>query len=554
MRTTSIVTSIFVNIFFLLLCGFSGTLQYGAMDDYYMAAVLTGVHGHAYNPHLLFVNVLYGQILIPFYTLFPTIGWYYIGEMIAVFISFTTICFVILKQLGFKWGIIISILFLAFFSRDYYLVVQFTQCASILTASGILLFASTVANKKDAFSIRHLIPFIFSIILILWGSIMRWPAYLMGLPFFALSLLFLIRQCWKNKTVVITGVIITLGGAWALHSYDSAQYKNDQYKPYIDIQGPRSTLGDVSTYNEQAIYEDLEENSKSGEDFVLLRKWYFYDTETFTIDSIKSFYPYLTRYTEKKQLFNYPKDLLSALKRSASSPILYFWFVMCLLIFITQKKSTYAWLSLAIILGYMTYLINEGRLVYRVECGFWLYAAIGGIPLIKEIKKNFPIKVTFFIVLLEIILSIYTFSIKGDLVRDPSNGQNRRLVLKSDTTNYDSVFQFINNHPDKMFLLSMSAYKNFSQHKGPPYIAQPTGSYHNTISFGYWTPYLPEITEALHEYGITNPLKDVVNDNVIVLGCGFLENFLEQHYYKDVAVDTLKSFGEMSFFKYRIVK
>ena len=65
---------------------------------------------------------------------------------------------------------------------------------------------------------------------------------------------------------------------------------------------------------------------------------------------------------------------------------------------------------------------------------------------------------------------------------------------------------------------------------------------------------MPEITQTLAEFGITNPIKDVVHDNVIVINEGRLANFLQRHYYDSVAVDTLKEIGEMTFFKYRLVQ
>ena len=94
----------------------------------------------------------------------------------------------------------------------------------------------------------------------------------------------------------------------------------------------------------------------------------------------------------------------------------------------------------------------------------------------------------------------------------------------------------------------------FSHHRNPPYLAEPIGSFRNIISFGYWTPYLPEITKNLKDFGIENPIKDVVKENVIVVNEEHLEDFLERHHYKDVEKDTLKIFGEMKFLKYRLIE
>ena len=43
--------------------------NYCSLDDFFMASVMTGAYGGGLDPHLYFVNVIYGYILMPFYTL-----------------------------------------------------------------------------------------------------------------------------------------------------------------------------------------------------------------------------------------------------------------------------------------------------------------------------------------------------------------------------------------------------------------------------------------------------------------------------------------------------
>ena len=90
----AITYSLAINLFFLALCLIFGDLKFGAIDDYFMAARLTGALGTDYNPHLIFVNAIYGYALLPLYHLFTKVGWYYIGEMFSVFLSFTVIGYV----------------------------------------------------------------------------------------------------------------------------------------------------------------------------------------------------------------------------------------------------------------------------------------------------------------------------------------------------------------------------------------------------------------------------------------------------------------------------
>lgn len=553
--------SIAINLFFLALCLVFGDLKFGAIDDYFMAARLTGALGTDYNPHLIFVNAIYGYALLPLYHLFPKIGWYYIGEMFAVFLSFTVIGYVLLQRCGERWGAILAALFTALFASDFYLVVQFTQCASILSAAGMLLFAYGAFSKGDRHApngarndVEKYIPFVLGVILMLWGSAMRWQAFLMGMPFFCLGMLFILRQCWQVKYLIIGGLMVLFAGALVMHSWDQNIYKAPEYRDFVKFQEPRIVLGDNSNYDMNAAFEDAEELGLSSKDFHMLTGWKFYDPVTFSIDCLNKYtsliYPYKSHIIKEY----IPRSLLHILEKSLHTPLFWTWFVLCILIYITHsKKILYLWSSLALALAMMVYLIIIGRFVYRVESGFWLYATVMGIPLLKSFNFKIPPTITAISLLLVASVNTYSYITSGNIVRSPDSGEKRTIAIK-DSTDYTQVFNFIDCQQDKIFLLSMNAFMRFSHHRNPPYLAEPIGQYRRTISFGYWTPYLPEVTEALADFGISNPIKDIVHDNVIVLNEPYLADFLQRHYYDSVVVDTLKAIGEMTFFKYRLIQ
>lgn len=571
----ALVFSAIINLFFLALCLIFGDLKFGAIDDYFMAAKLTGALGTEYSPHLIFVNAIYGYALLPLYHLFPTIGWYYIGEMFSVFLSFTVIGYVLLQRCGERWGSILATLFTAMFASDFYLVVQFTQCASILSAAGMLLFAYGVVSKKKAedccasqrracnntlkqffltlSKMQSFLPFILGVFLMLWGSVMRWQAFLMGMPFFCLGMFFILKECWRRKCQVIVGLAVLFSAAFAMQHWDRNLYKAPEFAEFIKFQGPRVTFGDGGNYNQNAVYEDAEELGLSGKDYHILTQWTFYDTEVFSADSLKRYSDIVSVYRDKNIPEQIPRNLLNSLGHSLNTPVFWTWFILCLLVYATRpKKFLYLWASLVLILGLMAYLLDMGRLVYRVESGFWLYAAVLAVPLFGKFKREIPHQLVYITLFAIVAINLYSYATSGKMVRDPNSGQERTLAIE-DSTNYKQVFDYIDSQPHKMFLLSMNAFMRFSHHRNPPYLAEPIGIYRNTVSFGYWTPYLPEVTEALADYGITNPIKDVVHDNVIVLNEPHLADFLQRHYYDSVAVDTLKSIGEMTFFKYRLV-
>lgn len=557
--------SVIINLFFLALCLIFGDLKFGAVDDYFIAARLTGALGTEYNPHLIFVNAIYGYALLPLYHLFPKIGWYYIGEMFSVFLSFTVIGYVLLQRCGERWGAILATLFTALFTSDFYLVVQFTQCASILSAAGMLIFAYGVISNRNVMEnstsarlsglaiLKQSLPFAIGVALMLWGSVMRWQAFLMGMPFFCLGLLFILRECWKAKIHVITGLAILFVSAFAMHNWDQSIYQAPEYEDFVKFQVPRSTLGDNINYNQNAVYEDAEELGLNGNDFHMLTEWIFYDTNIFSSDSINRYTSIIHPYRNVIPITEIPQKLLFTLKKTLHYPLFWTWFIFCLIVYWTNSRKTlYLWASTALVLALITYLLTLGRLVYRVESGFWLYATIFTIPLFGHIKLSISPKMTYIILGTVLITNIATYASSGKIVRGPNSGNSRTLAI-TDSTDYTQVFDYIDKQNDKMFLLSMNAFMRFSHHRNPPYLATPIGSFRRTISLGYWTPYLPEVKTALTEFGISNPIKDVIQNNVIVLNEPRLVDFLQRHYYKKVSIDTLIEFGEMSFYKYRLV-
>lgn len=559
----AITYSLAINLFFLALCLIFGDLKFGAIDDYFMAARLTGALGTDYNPHLIFVNAIYGYALLPLYHLFPKVGWYYIGEMFSVFLSFTVIGYVLLQRCGERWGAVLAALFTALFASDFYLVVQFTQCASILSAAGMLLFAYGVVKPSSTDcrapggarnDIKKTVPFALGVLLMLWGSVMRWQAFLMGMPFFCLGMLFIFKDCWKVKWRVIAGLAILFVGAFAIHSWDQKIYQAPEYADFVKFQGPRVTFGDNGNYNQNAVYEDAEELGLSGKDMHMLTEWVLYDTEVYSVDSLARYASLISPYRDKNEVRLIPKNLLNALAHSLRSPLFWTWFILCLLIYATNRKRyMYLWLSLATVLALVAYLLAMGRLVYRVESGFWLYAAVLAVPLFGRFTLDIPRKLAYSILAIIAVANVFIYATSGEMVRDPSSGSMRTLAIE-DTTDYTQVFDYIDNQPDKMFLLSMNAFMRFSHHRNPPYLAEPIGQYRRTVSFGYWTPYLPEVTDALNDFGVTNPIKDVVHDNVIVLNEPHLVDFLQRHYYDSVTADTLKEIVEMTFLKYHLVQ
>ena len=545
------LAAILINLFFLTICIIFGELRYGALDDYFMAAILTGAYGHDYNVHLYFVNALYGYALLPFYHLFPNVGWYYIGEMLSVFLSFTTISYVIIKKMDIKWGVVLATFFVACFAGDFYLSVQFTQCAAALSVAGMLMIAYSIGeNRPRCYRLMALGgAFLF------WGSLMRWEAFLMGMPFFALGLLLQFKNCWNKRHSLIISFFVTMIAIFAVHQWDRNLYKTPEYKTYGEFQGPRSFFGDGNNYNKNAVYEDLDELGKSGMDLHYAVTWTFYDPNVYSVEQLKKLIKVVDRYMNSVNLRFLPLKLIDALQSLAKTPMFWAWLVFAIMLQCMKGRGlAYSWLSLIVLMSLMGYLLGIQRLVYRVETGLFMYACCMAIPFFKKLEISMSTKLCGAILFIICGVNVMAYATMGDIVRNSQTGKEKDLHPATDTTDFAAIYKYMDSNSDKFYMPSMYINMLFAEHQKPQYAPTPMGRFRKFVSLGYWTPYLPEITESLREFGIENPMRDVVMDDVVVIGEGSLCGYLQRHYYDSVAVDTVAAFDDIIFYKYRLVK
>lgn len=537
-----------LNLFFMALCFYFGIARYGALDDYFMGAILSGAFGDAPDTHLFFVNTLYAKLLVPFYKVFPQVGWYYISLVAAVFVSFSTITFLLLKKLGLRMGVLVSIAFIALFCEDQYLVVQFTQAASMLGAAGMLAFIFGVMEKRS-------LPLgAWGFLLMALASLLRYQAFLMGVPLFIMALAFLLKENRRPWWKVLVGLSLLAVFISLANTYHKGVFEaTPEYRHYTAFQNVRSTVTE-GYYNQNAVYEDLEEMNLSGKDFALFKEWVLYDTEVFSLERMRPVMELVHRhgFTTDKRII--PNALLTALSNSLTRPVFWAWVLLCA--FVLWKNPKQKWVPVAsffIVSGLIAYLITLSRLVYRVESGYWFYATVMMTPFLKNLP-SLPKKLTIALALI-LMASMTFFFAKEDItiIRSPASGKRQFVSGDIDFTDYDAVYSKIENEPEHFFLMNMNSYMRLAVHRQAPYYAMPVGSLKNIVSFGYWTPYLPAVQKNLSDFGIENPMRDVINEGVYVINQGNLASYLQRHHYDSVAVDTACVIGELIFYKYRVV-
>lgn len=542
--------AIVLNIAFLILCLGIGGIHYGCLDDFFMSAIVTGTYGGEFGAQTLFVNGAYAYFLKPFYLLFPEVGWYFIFEILAVFAAFTAISYALLCQVGNSFGIIIAMFILACMSPVFYLQLGFTQCAAVLTAAGtLLLYLDTKTNKWSHFC--------WALLLMIAGVVFRREAFLLGMPFVGLVLVlsWLEAKHVRKKSIVV--VLLCFVAYVGLQSFNQSLFSGKDYSYYLAYQGPRSMLGDGAYYDSDDVFDELEERGYSGQDFSLLKRWVFYDTQVFSLDSMQMVVNVIQRNLYDLNCIKLPAALFLCVAKSFFSVNSWCWGILCLVLFVLypQRASWYTWGTLLLMSLCLSYLLLQNRVVGYVENGIWLYAIACAIPFFKD-ENDVRIKWTRRLLYLLMLLSMgcFIFSI-GTL---PSIDNNRLVFATPEKSKSLQQFtEYTESHFDDVFLLPYNTYKEMALYSGSPFIPAKRKNWANIIPLGYWNMNLPGMKKEMNLRGVDNPLRDVVKENVFVLDEDNkipLIDFYRRHYDVEIAVDTVQKFDTKNLLKYYIVE
>lgn len=544
----SLPIAIALNVVLLLLGLIVSGGHYCSLDDYFMHSVLTGAYGSEYNVRMFFVNAVYGYFLKPFYMAFPKIGWYSFFETAAVFLSFTTICYVLLERFGRKLGLALSVLILVCVSPDFYFHVAFTQCAGLLTAVGIFLLAIGNENRRPLYLVIALL-FLSS------GAVFRDQMFLLGMPTLAAILFFIFlrsRKIWKGTIIALLALACAYQG---LKEFNAVHFKSDGYDYYAAYQGVRAYFGDGAFFDADAYSAELDERGIGSRNYRYLRSWYFYDNNVFHLDSLRSLIKIAERYRYEPNYAKMPFAIMRAVSDAFLRGSVWCWAFLCLsLMFFSNRKLWWVpWVSLVLIAVPYSYLLLVNRLAGHVESGIWIFVVLFVLYFVdrdemlcaKQLKSF--IQVVFLLCLVS-GLSTGALIVYDHVTKDPSTS------IK-ENANWSEFLSYAQSRPNDVFLLPFDRYKELARCKGNTREAILPGSLDNIFSTGYWNIHLPPMERELQKRGVVNVFRDITNANVYVVGeeqAMSLAPFYKDHYHKQLVIDTLRFLGNMPLLQYRL--
>lgn len=522
--------------------------RYESLDDFFMHSVLTGAYGGEYDVHLYFVNAIYGYFLWPFYKVLPDVGWYSLFEKFTEFASFVAIAYVVLRKYGDRLGGVLALLVLSCASLDFYLHVEFTKCAGIATAAGILLFAVGNSERRRSY-------LLWGGLLMVAGFVFRKEMFLLGMPTLAAILFFsslASRSIWKGGGIAL---ILLAGAVLGLKTFDSSLFTGNEYEYYAAYQGPRAFFGDGAFYDFKALSDEMEERGIGSRSLRYLNAWYFYDNNVFSLDSLNNLIKIAQRNLYEPNYLKMPFFIARGISNLLMKGSVWCWLLLCFaVIYFSNKKYWWVpWVSLSIVGVSYAYLALVNRAAEHVEMGIWAYAVVfvlffvdGGDFLEAKQFKGF-LKVGLLVSLVGFVSTCALFAV------EQVSRASKTKDLQPET--WTAFLQYSRDNPGDVFLLSFERYKELGAFVGKTYKAVAPGSWNNIHSTGYWNIHLPPMERELEKRGVTNLFRDIKNDNVFVLNDKQSRSFVPfymEHYHEDLAVDTVRTFGNLFLLKYRV--
>lgn len=574
------LTAVILCLFFFLTAVIFCDQKYETNDDYCTDSILAGTLTGKPNQYILFSNVLLGYLLKEFYTVIPTISFYFIMlELMGIF-SMIFIVWIILKRCRTSVGVLASIICLVCFSDDLFILVQFTKVAAVSIAAGGLLFLETITDKTLP---HRKICAAAGAVLFLLGSMLRLECIYCVIPFLLIRFIVL---AYKNpvKDILFRFLMcmVLIGSSYALLGINNVIWNAEpDFRNYRELNEYRYHITDVPKplYNE--IRTEMEAIGVSEIDYYMTATWQFTDFSVYTPEKLEKIAGVLNDYNSTKtntishafeefgynEYWTYPGVIGIAL--------------MCFLLLFTEKKPYFTIIaSVVVCASLLLYFAYIGRAIYRVEYSVQFAAfAVMAVSFAGNKRENkmrrevylFSVFGLMYAVLLYHVrvyipnLSYKTLSddsykqyVEYVFTKEDGYNADRYSIIVSKRRIYEDILNRIDNDTDHIYLVDVLSLVNVNLNYSP-WIRPGNGkaiSRDHTLGGCLMMQY-PDETYWYETNGIdsVDPFRSLVNENVYVIDCYYSElklAYLREHYYPDACVELVGEDNGCQIWKFYI--
>lgn len=543
---------------------------YDINDDVAMRNVASGVITGEPDGHLIFIKYALGFLISGMYKMLPGWDWYGIFMTGTILLALTVVLYRgIEAEKSFVWKIIYTVLTLLLFTCigvRHIAAFQWTLSAAFAGVAGIYLFYTS--GKGDRFQI--IAEEIISLGFLLLCFLIRQSVFMMIFPVAVLcfwwkhgrierkengKLIFSLKH-WGIPAALILGVLCIL-------VVENGAYRSPEWKEFLAYNTDRSTIMDyygLQNYEDnREFYDSL---SLSPEETENLQRYSLYlcdglysQTMHELAENAENSYmeEHSLKTRVKEGIYKAWTHLSSETYRPVS--ILAFIFLAGNMLLCWRKDRREMILSILLNIlwiAFWLYLGYKGRIVERVAYSLFLLSvfsmlAIGYAVLENEEKqKKEGRKISAaVIVLLALILC------KNSMMEWKNVKENLEW-RSSYNKEFLDVNRYMAEHPQNVYFMTTFSIETYTDN----FTLERDFEFSNLLSVGGWHTFSPLENEKNRKLGITDPKRDIVeNENVYLIS---LENvnlrYMDRYYdsiYKEEyqgreLIDTL-DYGERIF-------
>lgn len=576
---SDVCLAILVNVLFLISILLFCDIKYEVSDDFVMAAIMSGAYGDAPNPHMIFINILWGYLMLPFYYLFPNVSWYLIFQLGLILISLVLVSYMLLKKLNRPMAFLLIIILLTFFADDAYILVQFTKTAMLAVMGGGIVFAWSLFGERN-WKLK-----ILSAIICLAGTLIRFNIIYIAGGFLLLILIVEFGKLfWKERKnkgfqkkiarITIPGIMVIVF-AFGLYSLDSYIYnQNEEYRYFKEYGKARGAIVDASDYGYEAYRDELEKIGVSENDYKLMRTWNFADNEVFTLEVMQKTAEIIADY--KKNIEISKEMILENMQTRGITgyPVFLATAFLIVLICIFQRRYSFAgFCSAGLGFIYILYFFLRERVVYRMEYAVFVGIFLSVLYFWKENEGDYVENRRKCVILSLLCLAMQMILYLPDRSYQAVTSEERKSYIDDtffESWNYDArkyrknvnkgkpengLIRELETHKENLYFLDFQTTMQTLHYEWNPFQALPTGYFDNALYFASVMTNFPEERVCMEEYGITQPLKELVYNNVYLIDTDTrtLDNkvkFIQEHYYPNAYAELYKKIDEYQIWKF----
>ena len=525
---------------------------YETNDDISISMIANGAWG-VRDMHVICQNYLLGKL----YNLFYTVGhgmipWYAVLQYTFVFSALTTVTCVLFRRLKGEQAFLVNGILLLYFGYECYIRMQYTKTAGIMLGAGVFLLFYEMEKEKISWK-----AVVWGILLAVTGSLYRFEETAVCCVLIAgigLNFLLNLRQWGEQKRKRLLTMLGVFGLTGILmvgcEILDQRLYASDpDWDAFMQYNEYRSNLTDYSIPAFADFEEEYKEMGISKTAYKIFRTGLnFYDPDVYSLDTLKKMDELrprnnLSRALAENFLKEFPVGYIKI-------PVFLGFLTLAFLWLFWKKDQKKVWLVAGyeiLAMGMIDfYLYYQGRyLENRVEVGMWFAISLVVIWLYDQKK-------------IQVSRQLVWLMLGCVLIANQGSWKSRWKVLSEQDARDQAYLKesfegAVSVDPDGLYLAKLGtiSYNSFGI-----FSAVPEGTFENVVWYGGWEMGNPLWKKKLAEYNITNPYRDLIDQEHVYIVDNKIDltlKYIKEYYQENVEAELVKESGNVKVYQIKSI-